>query len=57
VASTILLVKVSDLQEKLFEEWKQNAERNKWKPLILPPAVTEHNLIVVDSVVVNVAAK
>ena len=59
VTSTILLVKASDLQERLFEEWKQNAERNKWKALtlILPPAAMEKNFIVVDTLVVNVAAK
>lgn len=54
VKATILLVKVSDLQEKLFELWMQNAERNDWAALNLPPAVT--SLVTVDSIVVNVVA-
>jgi hypothetical protein len=55
VKATILLVRVSNLQEKLFEVWMQNAVHNNWNPLNLPPAVT--NLITVDSIVVNVAAR
>jgi hypothetical protein len=55
VTATILLVRVSDLQEKLFDVWMQNAEHNNWKPLSLPPAVT--NLMTISSIVVNVKPK
>jgi hypothetical protein len=55
--ATILLVRVSDLQTT-FEDWLRNANRTKdWSPLVLPQTITKKDLIIVDSVVVNVAAK
>jgi hypothetical protein len=52
VTATILPVKASNLQDKLFDLWMETARANNWKPLNLPPSVT--TLITVDSIVVNV---
>jgi len=54
VKSTILLVKVSPLLDILLEQWQQNARKNQWEKLHLPPTATKGNMIRIDWVVVNV---
>jgi hypothetical protein len=55
VTATILLVKVSDVQDKLFELWMQNARAHNWEPLKLSYKIKKKDLAIVDSIDVPVA--
>lgn len=55
---TISLVKVSDLLDTTFENWKRNANKTKnWNALPLSQIITMENLVKVDSIVITVAPK
>jgi hypothetical protein len=58
VTSSILLVKVSDLLQVTFDNWQRCANRTKdWSALILPQTIPKNDLVTVDWIIVNVAAK